>query len=322
MPWLLLALLSGCVLPEAQEWIGEAGGPPATSSGSTGGANAGGGGGASSTGTTTQSSTGVGGVGGQGGATSSAGGGGATSSTGGGGATSSTGGGGATSSAGGGGATSTTGTGGGGPTSWSLVQFEEGVTDSAFLTLPSPTGAGNLIVVAAQSSKMSTVNDITDDVGNDYVVVPNSHSEHGMGFNSQVDIWYAQNSIPGATLLFMNLAGDPRAFMAWEVSGMVTTGSPVDVANALTDEPSSVTPLGAPVTTTVDGAFIVSVALFTNNSPGISSGNEFTTASTLRGNGWAHITSPTAPAGLHQAQWDQPLGGGYGTSTAAFKPGP
>jgi len=76
------------------------------------------------------------------------------------------------------------------------------------------------------------------------------------------------------------------------------------------------------VTTSQAGDFIVSIlfAVDTNIS-GISPGNEFTNDFTTNGNGWAHITSNSVPAGTHQASWITSTPQGiYCASTVAFRP--
>ena len=50
--------------------------------------------------------------------------------------------------------------------------------------------------------------------------------------------------------------------------------------------------------------------------------NEFTNDKNTQGNGWAHLTDNAAPAGSHVAVWDQPSGGTYCATTAAFVVGP
>jgi len=61
------------------------------------------------------------------------------------------------------------------------------------------------------------------------------------------------------------------------------------------------------------------VALVENVVFRARTGNEFTNDHVANGNGWAHLTSPTATAGVHQAQWDQSTAGRYCAGAAAFK---
>jgi hypothetical protein len=77
---------------------------------------------------------------------------------------------------------------------------------------------------------------------------------------------------------------------------------------------------GPAVTTTQAGDFIISALLAsTANFTSITTNNEFTNDFTTNGNGWAHITSPSASAGTHQASWNTSAPqGAYCAATVAF----
>ncbi len=47
-------------------------------------------------------------------------------------------------------------------------------------------------------------------------------------------------------------------------------------------------------------------------------GSAFTNYLTTFGNGWAHLTSATAPADTYQARWNQPDPGHVRATAAAF----
>ncbi len=198
---------------------------------------------------------------------------------------------------------------------WTLVQTTS-VESQPALTVQS-TGAGNLIVVAIQGT--ATVASVQDDAANLYVEVPNGKATAG---GLGIDLWYAKNSKAGATSIAVASSGTGAgAIVAWEVAGIRTT-TPLDTSAALSDQAATTLPLGASVTTTKPGDFIVSAAVVANSISGIHQGNEFTNDSTAKANGWAHITSTAAPAGAHQAKWDQPMSGVYCATSAAFFTGP
>ncbi|MFZ0952911.1 MAG: hypothetical protein WAN17_11635, partial [Candidatus Sulfotelmatobacter sp.] len=106
----------------------------------------------------------------------------------------------------------------------------------------------------------------------------------------------------------------------WEVSG-ISTSAP-DVTNTSSGSLTLNNTLGPAVITTQAGDFIVSILFAVNtNISGISTGNEFTNDFTTNGNGWAHITSNSVPAGTHQASWfTSTPQGAYCASTVAFRP--
>ena len=179
------------------------------------------------------------------------------------------------------------------------------------------TGKGHLIAVALMFNSGTYVTSVSDDAGNVYV----SANAKGIVNGDSTEIWYAVNSKPGATVVTPTFANSPThvEITVWEVSG-ISTSAP-DVTNTSNGNVTLNTP-GPAVTTTKGGDFIVSV-LFAAGSTmsGISTGNEFTDDFTTNGNGWAHITSNSAPAGTYQASWvtSSPQGG-YCASTVAFRP--
>lgn len=86
----------------------------------------------------------------------------------------------------------------------------------------------------------------------------------------------------------------------WEVAGI----DGVDKSAGLSDQIGGSVELGAPVTTTRQGDFVVSVDDPFTNVTGIHSGNNFTDDSLLGGTGWAHLNDKNTPPGTYQAQWD------------------
>ena len=79
--------------------------------------------------------------------------------------------------------------------------------------------------------------------------------------------------------------------------------------------------IAAERTTSAAGEFVMASAIVFDTVSGIHPGNEFTNDQVSDGNGWAHLTDPMAPAGVHQAQWDA-TPGSYCASAVAFKVGP
>ena len=201
-------------------------------------------------------------------------------------------------------------------TGWSLVRTRSN-EDSSTLTIPA-TGAGHLIVVAVETSDLAGTG-VTDNAGNTYVAVPMGRGVDASE-NLGIELWYAKASIAGATVITAS-APTVWAIAMWEVAGISTT-SPLGAANKLDNQAASTTPVGASVTAVTAGEFIVSVAIVGNVVSGLSAGSRFTNDHTSYGNGWAHLTSATEPAGMYQAQWTQPNAASYCSASAAFRVGP
>lgn len=201
---------------------------------------------------------------------------------------------------------------------WSMVSKTSNWGSPLSSLAVSSTGAGHLIAVALMFNGGTSVSSITDNAGNAYVSAGARSATGGL----TVEIWYATNSKSGATAITPKFAGSPNhvEMTEWEVSG-IATGSP-DAVNTATGSVTSDNTAGPAVTTSEAGDFVISV-LFANSSDfsGISSGNDFTDDFTTFGNGWAHLTSNSAPAGSYQASWSTSSPAGvYCASTAAFRP--
>ncbi len=201
------------------------------------------------------------------------------------------------------------------PTPWSIVQTSQSTTAT---NAPMKTGAGHLILVAVQTNE-NPVASVTDNVGNTYVAVPQGRAVDTSD-NLGVELWYAKDAKSGVFKIVAN-APTVYAVVVWEVANISTT-SPFDAQATLDTQPTSTMPIGAGVTTSKPGEFVVAVAMALNQITEIHPGNEFTNDVNTLGNGWAHLTDNAAPAGLHVAVWDQPSGGTYCASTAAFFVGP
>jgi hypothetical protein len=199
---------------------------------------------------------------------------------------------------------------------WTVVNSASNSGAISNLTIPA-TGTGNLIVVALMFNGGTYVTAVTDDAGNAYV---SADARAYVGIAS-TEIWYAVNSKPGATVVTPTFADSTThvEITVWEVSG-ISTSAP-DVTNTSSGSLTLDNTPGPAVITTHPGDFIVSILFVVDtNISGISMGNEFTNDFTTDGNGWAHITSNSAPAGSHQASWITSTPQGvYCASTVAFR---
>jgi hypothetical protein len=201
--------------------------------------------------------------------------------------------------------------------SWAIVHKTSKAGAITSLTIPA-TGTGNLIAVALMFNGMTSVASVSDNAGNTYV---SAGARAATGSNS-VEIWYAQKSVAGATVITPTFVSAPTAeeITTWEVSGVLSM--PPDAKNIATGTVTLNNTPGPAVTTTQAGDFVISVLFAINtNFTAISTGNEFTNDFKTFGNGWAHITSNSSSAGTHQASWftASPTGT-YCASTVAFAP--
>jgi hypothetical protein len=200
-----------------------------------------------------------------------------------------------------------------GVTPWSLVQTRGSVGVDVDFTA---SAAGNTIIVGVETSDNEPVDTLTDNVNNEYVRVADSRAINDAADNG-IELWYVKSSVSGATRIVAG-GNNIHAVVMWEVAGLDKINPLGNVAR-LSDRPSSTTPLGAPITTTTTGEFVVSIAIVANTVSGLSSSSAFTNDHTTFGNGWAHLTNEQADPGTYQAQWGQPTSAGYCASTAAFR---
>jgi hypothetical protein len=199
---------------------------------------------------------------------------------------------------------------------WTLVQTRAS-TNLRRVSI-SASGAARLIVVAVETNA-SAVASVTDDAGTTYVPIAESRAvEAAESFG--IELWYAASSNAGATTISA-VADVIYAMAAWEVAGIRTT-NPLDTASKLDNQLPTTNPVGASLRTSADGEFVVSVAIVSNEISGLTAGSPFTNDHTAFGNGWAHLTSASAPAGTYQARWDQPERGSSCAASAAFFVGP
>jgi len=199
---------------------------------------------------------------------------------------------------------------------WTLVQAR-GSSNGRRVTIAA-SGAAHLIVVAVQTA-LNQVTSVTDDANNTYVPVAGSRAVD-MAQTTAVELWYAASSSAGATTI--TAGGDPiYAVVAWEVAG-IRGVNPLDAVSKLENQPQSTTPFGASITTSAAGEFVVSAIIVANAVTGVTMGSAFTNDLTTFGNGWAHLTSASSPAGTYQARWTQPDPGTSCATSAAFFAGP
>ncbi|MGE0404379.1 MAG: hypothetical protein AB7T06_47155 [Kofleriaceae bacterium] len=195
-----------------------------------------------------------------------------------------------------------------GVTPWALVQHdgESNGNDVNFAA----SGAGNLIVVGIETGASTAVTTVTDNAGNTYLPATGSRA-----INAQedfgVELWYATNVNAGATRIVAT-ADTIYGVVMWEVRGPTTLGNVAKLDN----QAATNTPDGAPITTTTVGEFVVSIVIVQLAVGAIKPG--FTNDESIYMNGWAHLTSNTAPPGTYTAEWNA-MTGVYCASSAAFR---
>jgi hypothetical protein len=180
------------------------------------------------------------------------------------------------------------------------------------------TTQGNLIVVAVQTGDNGAATAVTDNASSTYVAIAGSRSIYN-GADLAVELWYAANANASATRI---TASAPTVYsvVMWEVANIASV-APLTATSKLDTQAASTTPLGAAITTTTPGEFVVSAIIVENNVTSIRQGNPFTNDHTTFGNGWAHLSSTSASVGTYQAQWNATAGVSC-ASSAAFRIGP
>jgi len=192
-------------------------------------------------------------------------------------------------------------------------------TFPATCAIPS-TGSGNVLVAAWASNNGgggTTIASVNDNVGNVYLEAGNARASDASA-NTMADIWYAKNSLAGATVVTItpSPSGTAGTALIWEFSG-VDPNSPLDQTAVINSQAATTTPLGASVVTTSPAEVVISVANVQGTVTGINSGNPFTNDSTANGDGWAHFI--TASAGSYAPQWTKNTSGTFCSSTVSFK---
>jgi hypothetical protein len=177
------------------------------------------------------------------------------------------------------------------------------------------------VLVAAWTSENggggTTIASVTDNAGNVYSEAGSARSTDTAA-NTMADIWYSENSVPGATVVTItpSPSGTSGTAVIWEFSG-VEPFSPLDQTAVLDSQAATTTPLGASVATTSPAEVIVSVANVSGTVTGMNSGNAFTSDSTAGGDGFAHLIATSA--GSYAAQWKSSTSGTFCSSTVSFR---
>lgn len=159
-------------------------------------------------------------------------------------------------------------------------------------TVPA-TGAGHLIVVGWQIgggvNTATTITGLVDNAGNAYQEAGSARAVDTAA-GSVTDIWYARNSLSGATSITITPSSSiaNAAAVIWEFSG-VNTLAPLDQTAVLNSQSSTAAPSGAAVSTTAPGELAISLAAVSGQITGLYAGNSFAGDSLLKGNGWAHF---------------------------------
>jgi hypothetical protein len=193
---------------------------------------------------------------------------------------------------------------------WTLVQHEgEQGVDVSF----DESEAGNLIIVGIETAAASAVTAVSDDVGNTYVRATGSRSVH-VQEDFGVEVWYSVNAAAGATEITAT-APLVHGLVMWEVDGF-GSADPLGNVAKVDNQATSTTPDGAPITTTTTGEFVVAILIVQNVITAIRPGSAFTNDEMVFGNGWAHLTSNTAPAGTYTAEWNATNGVSCASSVA------
>jgi hypothetical protein len=192
---------------------------------------------------------------------------------------------------------------------WHLVQSAGSAISSSvgasLTTSIAPTSASDLIVVGVQFTPGATVMSVTDNGMSEYGAVTGTLATVGTG-DGGIEIWYTQSVGSGVTSVTATTTSGAYAVAVWEIA----TAQPatVDVAAELSAQASSLHPASPMLTTANAGELVIAIGISEGVVSGIHAGNEFTNDQLLKGNGWAHITSTTSPAGAHRAVWDSTAG--------------
>ncbi len=210
---------------------------------------------------------------------------------------------------------------------WSQISLVN-VTSCGPISLPGTnctipaTGSGHLLVIGWQigggANTATTIASITDNAGNAYAEAGAARAIDTAA-GSVADIWYAKNVAAGATSIAVNPSSSVTnaGVVIWEFAGASTT-APLDQTAILNNQAATATPAAAAVSASSTNEVVVSLAPVANAVTGIASGNGFTSDSTLKSNGWAHMLTPTLPGGTYFAQWNQSAAGTYASCSVSF----
>jgi hypothetical protein len=130
----------------------------------------------------------------------------------------------------------------------------------------SPTGTGNLLAIGFASGTSDIISSISDS-SNTYT--PSNVRQSDAGCGCSTDIWYAKNSIGGATTITVTWAGgDPGAIWFTEVSG-IDPNNPLDSVAATDVIVPTATVTANSILTSYAHDFILSTVMPQKNIDGI-----------------------------------------------------
>lgn len=188
---------------------------------------------------------------------------------------------------------------------------------SAACTLTQALGSGNLVVVMLSGSGSETVSSITDNGG-----TPNAYSQASGCYGTDsggrwVDIWYAKNSLSGATTITATISSTSKHnLQVYEVSG-ADTSTPVDVTGVHGGSTTGTVDTGPSITTVSANDFLAATIRSSGN--GVTSENDatFTLDTGNSSCGCSHaIVSST---GTYTPAWNDSVATTIIACVAAFK---
>ena len=199
---------------------------------------------------------------------------------------------------------------------WVLIQVNGNSNDNGVPTLPlaiTATSGGDMMIVAVQGQAPGVATVVADGAGSLYTRLDGTAGTDAVAGNT-VEIWYSSAVGGGANDVDVTFSTLSYAIVAWEFQ----TPKPavVDTVAQLSNEAASTTPVSPTITTRCANEIVVA-ALISGAVNGSATGNEFNNDSGANFNGWAHLTDPHAPAGLHTAAWTSG-NTSYCSSAAAF----
>lgn len=193
---------------------------------------------------------------------------------------------------------------------WTLIAHQGQIGSDVQIQ---PTSAGSTLIVGIETN-LSQATSVTDNGGNAYTRIVGSratNADEAFG----IELWMAPSVTENVTIVD-GVGPQIFAMTVWEVAGLAD--DPVVAVETLDDQPTSNQPVGAEVTTTAPGQFVVSIVIVANTVSGLINDEVFTVDETTFGNGWAHLTDDAAPPGEYQAQWNQPQTGTSCATSAVF----
>ena len=189
-----------------------------------------------------------------------------------------------------------------------------GILPGSGCQIPVSSSGDFLVVAIRMVGTTTTVTTIGDDAGNQYYQAGGSRAVD-TGSASSIEIWYARNSVAGATTVTITPnASVIGGAVIWEFSGLDLV-SPFDQAAALSIQSQTVS-VAAPPLTSSPNELLISISATKYSLVGRVSGG-FTDDASVFGGGWAHLT--TSAARSYSATWTASSAGTYASSTVSFK---